>query len=191
MAVKLQFGSGENILDGWQNLQENQADISKHLYFEDDSVDFILCEHCLEHVDPHAGYKFLRECYRILRHGGVARIIVPDIRKVWIHADDSYRAFIKDGIKTWWPRIGWTPRPDHTPSDRELVETLIFCHGHKSVYTVVLLETLMETAGFDVENPEYGKSKHPDLNGVDGHWKMMGLGNCVLESVVVEGTKPV
>lgn len=187
--MKVQFGCGDNFLEGWKNLREHESDITKTLRFDNESVDFILAEHVLEHVTPQDGYRFLRECLRILKPGGVVRIIVPDIDKIWRMPSDEYRALVKHELPKWWPVIGWNVPENHTPSDRELIETLIFCHGHRSVYTADLLETLMETAGFEVQECEYGKSQHSELDGIDFHWRWMSWDTCVLESSVVEGTK--
>ena len=80
--TKVQFASGGNHLDGWLNLEQSNGDITKPLAFKNDSVDFIFIEHGSEHVTPQQGYRFLMECYRILKKDGVIRVIVPDIDQV-------------------------------------------------------------------------------------------------------------
>ncbi len=190
--TKIQFGSGGHKLDGWLNLEEHQADITKPLAFKTDSVDFALIEHCLEHVSPQNGYRFLQEARRILKPNGVLRVIVPDISKVWLHCNGRYLALLQDGLRTWWPAAGITiPHSGYVPTEIDAVETLIFCHGHKAVYNEDLLSLLMEVAGFDVTPCDYLKSNHPELNGVDCHHRYMGLENCILESCVCEGTKKI
>jgi predicted SAM-dependent methyltransferase len=188
MSVRVQFGHGGHILEGWLNLEQHQADITKPLAFKDDSVDFVFTEHCVEHVTPQQGYKFLMEANRILKSNGVIRVIVPDITNVWRHCNPAYLSLPKEGIKTWWPAAGWK-QPTDNPTVHDAVESLIFCHGHQSIYNSSLLQTVMESADFATEPCKYGKSNHPELNGIDSHWKYMGLENCVLESCVVEGTK--
>lgn len=188
--VKIQFGHGGHKLEGWLNLEQHEADITKPLAFKNDSVDFILLEHVLEHITPQQGYRFLLEVHRILRSGGVIRVIVPDIVKLWIECDESYLALLKSGLKDWYPAIGRpAPPPDFVPDVRDAIEALVFCHGHQAVYSEEILEVIMQSTGFRVDECYYGCSKHPELNGVDSHWKYMGLENCVLESCVVEGTK--
>jgi len=44
---------------------------------EDNSVSLIYCSHTLEHLELHFGKKFLEECHRILKDGGIMRIAVP------------------------------------------------------------------------------------------------------------------
>ncbi len=186
--MKVQFGHGGHLLDGWLNLEQHEADITKPLAFKNDSVDFVMMSHVLEHVTPQQGYKFLLEAYRILKPSGVVRIIVPDIQKTWRLCDNRYLDLLKEGIKTWWPAANWKT-PIDNPTDRDAVETLIFCHGHQALYTKDLLVMLMFCAGFTAKVCEYGKSLHPELNDVDRHHLYMGLENCILESVIIEGTK--
>lgn len=74
--LKVQFGCGSNILEGWEN-HDGEVDITKELPYKENSVDFILIEHCLEHVNCACGMHFLMEARRILKPGGVLRVCVP------------------------------------------------------------------------------------------------------------------
>jgi predicted SAM-dependent methyltransferase len=49
-----------------------------NLPFEDDSFTFIYSEHFFEHLTPSLARELLRECYRVLKVGGVLRTVVPD-----------------------------------------------------------------------------------------------------------------
>jgi predicted SAM-dependent methyltransferase len=77
--LKVQFGSGGNILKGWRNhdLESDGVDIRKPLPYADNTVDFILAEHVMEHVTGPEALRFLDECYRILKPGGTLRVCVP------------------------------------------------------------------------------------------------------------------
>src|SRR5437762_8379307 len=122
--TKIQFGHGGHILGGWLNLEQHQADITKPLAFKDNSVDFILIEHCLEHVTPQEGYRFLKESRRILKSGGVIRVIVPSIDNLWIRCNVGYLSMLREGIKKWWPDAGISlPNSEYVPTDGEAVET--------------------------------------------------------------------
>lgn len=48
------------------------------LPFEDQHVQLIYCSHTLEHIEESKGLKFLKECYRILKKGGVLRVALPN-----------------------------------------------------------------------------------------------------------------
>lgn len=187
--TKIQFGSGCNILDGWLNLQEGQADITKPLAFKNYSVDYILAEHVCEHVSHQGAFGFFKECYRILRPTGVVRIIVPDVVKIWSQPTEDYLQYISGNASEWWSNAGlkWHGR---NATAKDAVETIVYCHGHKSCWNEAILMTLLGAVGFRVHLCQYGKSHNStELNNVDGHWKMMGLERCIMESSVAEGTK--
>lgn len=75
--MKVQFCCGGNKLDGWNN-HDSEVDITQRLPYDDNTVDFILIEHGLEHVNCGHGFLFLCECHRILKSGGVLRVCVPN-----------------------------------------------------------------------------------------------------------------
>jgi len=53
-------------------------DVRKPLPFENESIEEIYTSHLLEHLVYADGCKFLRECMRVLKRGGVLRIVTPD-----------------------------------------------------------------------------------------------------------------
>lgn len=53
-------------------------DLAKGIPFEDNSVDAVYHSHTLEHLDREVAEGMLREVLRVLRPGGVHRIVVPD-----------------------------------------------------------------------------------------------------------------
>ena len=58
--------------------------------WESDSIDGIACNHCMEHFDAIDLQRMLKECYRILKPGGVMRVSVPDASYFrLVHADDN------------------------------------------------------------------------------------------------------
>jgi predicted SAM-dependent methyltransferase len=187
--LKLHIGAGPNHLEGWENLQQYQCDITKPLPFGSDSVDFLFLEHVLEHVTPLEGFRFLKEARRVLKPGGVIRVVVPDVVKIWQLADDDYFDFVDKQMDVWWKAAG-AGSPQHPCDDKTAFETILCCHGHKAAYTKELLYAFIAAAGLDVIPAEYGESKFPELNGIDSHWKLMGIERCKLESVVAEGKKP-
>lgn len=85
----LSIGGGYNIYPGFVNLDYRWhpgVDVTwdiqrtrKFPYpFHDETFKGIYTEHCLEHIDQAACADNLREFMRILRPGGIVRIIVPD-----------------------------------------------------------------------------------------------------------------
>lgn len=56
-----------------------RLDITKPLPFPDGSFDAIFSSHTLEHLYLSQTKSLLRECLRVLRPGGIARHVVPDL----------------------------------------------------------------------------------------------------------------
>lgn len=70
-------------LDKFQTLPQNIKvhNLANGIPFPDSSVDYVYHSHFLEHLDRDVGYFFFREVYRVLRNGGVHRVVVPDLEK--------------------------------------------------------------------------------------------------------------
>ena len=46
----------------------------------DNSVALIYCSHTLEHLDKESSIRFINECHRILKKGGVLRVALPNTK---------------------------------------------------------------------------------------------------------------
>ena len=55
------------------------ANASKRIPADSGEVEVIYSSHMLEHMDRFEAALFLREAHRVLRPGGIIRIVVPDI----------------------------------------------------------------------------------------------------------------
>lgn len=64
--------------DGADIVVNLESDI---LPLADDSVDNIYSSHCIEHIEPNRIRHVISELYRVLRPGGLIRIVVPSFRK--------------------------------------------------------------------------------------------------------------
>ena len=87
----LNLGSGPRGLDKpeWLNIDGYQdknvhflCDFNRAFPIPDQSLDGIFTEHVVEHFDYENGRKLLDTCFRMLKKGGIIRIIVPDGRKI-------------------------------------------------------------------------------------------------------------
>jgi predicted SAM-dependent methyltransferase len=56
-------------------------DLRKGIPAPDDSVDVVYHSQVLEHIDRDVAPRFLRECLRVLKPGGVLRVVVPDLER--------------------------------------------------------------------------------------------------------------
>ena len=85
----LNVGCGRRFHADWVNVdlvpsdESVQAyDISKGLPFGDGQFDAVYHSHVLEHLTPETGRALLAECWRVLKPGGVVRVVVPDLEQI-------------------------------------------------------------------------------------------------------------
>lgn len=87
-SLRLNIGSGEWLLAGYVNIDSTPFEgidlvaTVPPIPYHDNSVDEIWSCHFLEHLDQETGASFLRECYRVLKPGGLVAVVVPDTRAI-------------------------------------------------------------------------------------------------------------
>ena len=86
---RLQLGCGGRFHPAWINLDlhPQHASVARHdvttpLPFPDRHFDAVYHAHLLEHLPRSQALAFLRECLRVLRPGGVLRVVVPDLEQI-------------------------------------------------------------------------------------------------------------
>lgn len=186
--LKINLGCGTNRLHGWEN-HDDDVDITQRLPWDDGVADFILAEHVVEHVHYEQAIGFFRECHRILRNGGVCRIAVPSVTRVMKLATRDYCEFAKK-----WAGApdtsGMSPVAADRVRRRHAMTNILFMHGHKAPWTEELLSATLFYAGFgDQRVCAPGHSPYPELQGIEGHGKIIGEEFNFIETVVVEATK--
>jgi len=88
MIKYLNLGCGDCYFDHWMNCDflpkpcVKAINLSKGLPFENDSFDVSYSSHILEHFDPKVGERFIAEQKRVLKVGGVIRVVVPDLELI-------------------------------------------------------------------------------------------------------------
>ena len=175
----LHLGSGARILQGWLNLDLKprdgviQADLTKRLKYKDNSVDMIYTEHFLEHISEVEGFRLLGECYRVLKKGGVLRIVTPDI----VQYVDVYRNWDKagkDGFDTKEQWLNYAMIGETLYSGKKLLckQGKYGAHGHQFIYSTEDLRRKSETLGFsDFRTCKYHESSSRALRGLEIHGK--------------------
>ena len=85
----LNLGCGYRFNPKWTNVnffatgkEVIAHDLSKSIPFADDSFDLVYHSHVLEHFTKVAATNFIQECYRVLRPGGILRVVVPDLEQI-------------------------------------------------------------------------------------------------------------
>ncbi|MGP0098980.1 MAG: class I SAM-dependent methyltransferase [Terriglobales bacterium] len=102
--LKLNIGCGTAGLEGWVNIDNSpsillsrlplgrrifklpdwpsgvrRVDVRKRIPFPDSSVSCIYSSHTFEHFTYEESLAVSRECFRVLKPGGILRIVVPDL----------------------------------------------------------------------------------------------------------------
>jgi predicted SAM-dependent methyltransferase len=85
----INLGCGSRYHPDWINIDIAQTgpkvvahDLSKGIPFPDNSCDVIYHSHLLEHLRrPHA-FRFMHDCFRVLKPGGILRVVVPDLEQI-------------------------------------------------------------------------------------------------------------
>lgn len=103
----LNIGCGNRYREGWVNIDLKPAspdviawDVSEGLPFEDESFDVVYHSHILEHFGREQAPLFLRECHRVLKHGGIIRVVTPNLEEICrLYLEALEKA--ASGDKTW------------------------------------------------------------------------------------------
>lgn len=85
----LNVGCGGRYRPGWTNVDFASCgdevighDILTGLPFPDDTFDVVYHSHVLEHIPKALAPDFMKECWRVLRSGGVLRVVTPDLERL-------------------------------------------------------------------------------------------------------------
>lgn len=153
------------------------ADATKHIPEPDHSVDVLYSSHMLDRLCYDEAKLFLREARRILTHGGIIRISVPDIKLI-------IENYIKNGnANSLMERIQLARKKPRTFWER--VKYIIIGSRHRLwMYDGASLCNLFSLSGFS--NPqimEKGQTNILDSGGLD----LFERGE---ESVYVEAINP-
>ena len=130
--VKLvNIGCGAVFHSDWINLdvepvssEVRRLDARRPLPFADGSVAAVYHSHVLEHLSAAEAAGFLAECWRVLRQGGVVRVVVPDLEGI----AKAYLCALAEGntILSEWTRLELT---DQLARNRSGGEMKLFLTG--------------------------------------------------------------
>jgi len=107
---KVQIGGGRHTLKGFLNIDiippaDLIWDVREGIPLKSNSVEFIFCEHFLEHLDyPVSVKKLVKESFRVLKPGGSIVVGVPDseiVIKKYIKKD---KMFFQEIIDRWYSK---------------------------------------------------------------------------------------
>ena len=118
------------------------ADATKEFPFKDNSADIIYSSHMLEHLSRHSASHFIKECHRVLKKGGILRIVVPDIKKLsdaYLIDKDSDK-FLEDSLLAC---------PSITTLKEKIYFLFIGFRHHQWMYDFTSLKRLIANHGFN------------------------------------------
>jgi predicted SAM-dependent methyltransferase len=162
---RLHLGAGDHRLEGWFNVdlvRSSAVDVlangASALPFRDRAAAFIHSEDLLEHLDLEGGRTLLAECFRVLRPGGVLRLLTPDLERL-IHAVYQRRD----------PRhLRWCAERLSADGPCEALNMHLRMNGeHRFVYDQDRLREALEGLGFSVKRVRWNRSSHPELRFLD------------------------
>lgn len=165
--MKISLGSGGVRFDGWTHIDGDRQwqpdvcmDLREPLPFADASADFMQSEDFLGQLGLDEAEAFFRECQRVLKPGGVMRLLTPDLRLLLtMYVDGNLR------LRDLWEREVGIPLKTRTLG--EVVNHAITFAGQKFFYDEETLRSLMEPVGFTVARVSYQHSAYPPLRGLD------------------------
>jgi predicted SAM-dependent methyltransferase len=153
--LRLHVGCGPTRLPGWVNVDlagrlrvDLALDVRKRLPFPDGAIEAVFTEHLLEHLRYQEAELFVSETARVLRPGGIVRIVTPDFGRY-------ARAYADGGALLSELRPG---RVTHLMALAEVAHG----HGHRSVWDEETLCTLLEAHGIDARPRACGESALDD-----------------------------
>jgi ubiquinone/menaquinone biosynthesis C-methylase UbiE len=202
LRVLLNLGCGQNRPSGWVNTDSSlnsllqklplfhniaiqllksveyssnaeYMDLRKPWRFSDNSVDVVYASHLFEHLSLSYAQQFLTKSYRVLKSGGVIRLVVPDLYQLAQIYIDSYKS--KDtraasNFLYWTNLFQENTYPDHlSPIVKAINLWQDYPHQHKYMYDFLSLEKTLLQAGFvDLQESSCAQSQYiPEIKQVE------------------------
>ncbi len=143
-------------------------DITRKFTFPDDSVQYIYSSHTFEHLSFQEAAFALNECFRVLKKGGVIRLIVPDLERL-----------VNDYLSNKTSDPGKAAEIFHAnslffeiPYPRSSREAIGFFYrsknNHRFLYDREALRKQLAAAGFsEVAEKKYAESAIPHIELID------------------------
>ncbi len=181
----LNMGCGGNTKPDFCNLDYHWRpgvdvvwDVTRGLPFPDRYCGGIFTEHMIEHISFVNTRDLLRECVRVLKHGGAMRIVVPD-GEIYL---SEYAKHLR-GEPTSIPYAERDRRVNERATPIYSINSIFRDHGHLFIWDAEAMAIEMEAAGFvDVKKMSFMQGRDKALL-IDSPYR-------VVESLYMEGSAP-
>lgn len=175
---KIHLACGKNVLKGWENYDlfpcnnsVTKIDLLQKMNFEDNSIDFIFFEHAIEHFDEVDGFHIIQECYRILKKGGVMRILTPSLDtyvRRFNEWGEDFNTKHRNEFSSRTAFLNYAFYGEHATGLKFLDGKRSYDIGHRFIYSFEDLEKKLKKCGFlQVTEHDLRQSKHPELCNID------------------------
>ena len=190
---KLQIGCQGQVVEDWLNVdlipksrEVALMDATKPFPFENNVFQYIFSEHMIEHITFKEAEFMLKECYRIMKPGGVIRISTPNIQFL-MDLYNNPKTEVQDGYIQQSATFIEGKMPLTATS---VINNFFKDWGHQYIHDFESLELLLTNAGFvNVQQMEVGNSSIKALLNMEKHGNVIGQKFNLLESIVVEAIK--
>lgn len=167
------LGSGSHYIAGFINIdffitrapKDYGADLRFPLKIASNTVNGIISEHTIEHLTYGQSTAILAECHRILKPGGVLRVIVPDLSLFIRNYSDNNQEWF-----TRWEQLMFTASGDASRRKRRLktnLQAISFVtqeYGHVSCWDWATMRACLQEGGFrTVNQTQFREGRDPKL----------------------------
>lgn len=206
MSNKLNLGCGPQVVDGWTNVdcamgarlaripvlgslvKKTKAfgvdwdarifihNLTSPFPWADNTVDAAYTSHTLEHMTLEQGKTFLKECFRVLRPGGILRVVVPDLRPIidWYLSGKTKAEHFFDTLHVLY---------NEYPSRLKTRLGPFIQYPHKCMYDHEALLRICNELGIPARRANAFESGIEDIDKIE-------LANRVEDAVIIEAVKP-
>lgn len=166
--LKVHIACGHDKKEGWLNtdLYFSQwcMDALEKLPFPTDSIDYVYCQHFVEHLRRDQVCFFFQECRRILRQEGVFRISTPDLAQVVRHYSGQTEE-VSRRVIAW---VAHTEFGGQQITAGQYLNAALRLHDHLHLFDFEDLRAALQSAGFsEVCRVPYGDSEERELRGLE------------------------